>query len=76
MIIETWIAAIIVVALALIGMIALCMSINESQRLEEANKELAKARKEIAELKHYISVQKTKSIVGVANDFYNEGKKK
>ena len=76
MIIETWIAAIIVVALALIGMIALCMAINESQRLEEANKELAKAQKEIAELKHYISVQKTKSIVGVVNDFYNEGKKK
>ena len=33
-------------------------------------------REENAELKKYIAVQKTKNIINVANDFYNEGKKK
>lgn len=76
MIIETWIAAIIMIALASIGIIALFMSILEGERLEDANRELARVQKENAELKHYIAVQRTKSIIGVANDFNNEGKKK
>lgn len=76
MIIESWIAAIIIIALALIGIIALFMSILEGDRLEDANRELARVQKENAELKHYIAVQRTKSIIGVTNDFNNEGKKK
>jgi hypothetical protein len=76
MIIETWIAAIIMIALALIGIIALFMSILEGDRLEDANRELARVQKENAELNHYIAVQRTKSIIGVVNDFNNEGKKK
>jgi hypothetical protein len=76
MIIETWIAAIIMIALALIGIIALFVSILEGDRLEDANREIARVQKENAELKHYIAVQRTKSIIGVVNDFNNEGKKK
>lgn len=76
MIIETWVAAILICGIALMGILAIFYSLVESERLEETRKELASAQKENAELKHYIAVQRTKAIIGVANDFYNEGEKK
>jgi signal transduction histidine kinase len=76
MIIESWIAAIIMIALALIGIVALFMSIVEGQRLEDANHQIKRLEHENGELKRYIAVQRTKNIIGVANDFNNEGKKK
>ena len=76
MVIETWIAAIILCGISVMGIIAIFNAMVESQRREDAYKELMTAKQEIAELKHYISVQRTKAIIGVANDFYNEGEKK
>jgi len=83
MIIETWIAILIVVLIAIFGAIGTLgwmasSSKNEKlhEKLIEVYKENIEVYKENAELKNYIAVQKTKSIIGVANDFYNEGKKK
>ena len=76
MIIETWIAALIVVFISVLGAISTLGWLATSAKNEELHEQLLKSHKENAELKHYIALQKTKSIIGVANDFYNEGKKK
>jgi len=80
MIIETWIAILIVVLIAIfgaIGTLGWMASNSKNEKLhEKLHEKLMKVYKENAELKHYIAVQKTKSIIGVANDFYNEGNKK
>lgn len=76
MIIESWVAVLLMCGIALVGVIASFAALVESQRLEDTYKELMEVKQENAELKHYIAVQRTKSILGVANDFYNEGKKK
>ena len=76
MIIEPWIAALITVSIAVIC-IAVCVCLfEERQSHDRTRKELDSAREELADLKRYISVQKAKNIVNVANEFYNEGKKK
>jgi hypothetical protein len=76
MIIETWVAALITVCIAVMC-IAVCVCLLAEQKgHRETRQELDWAREEIADLKRYISVQKAKNIVNVANDFYNEGKKK
>lgn len=76
MLIETWIAAVIMCGISIMGIASILYALAESQRREDAYTELTKVREENAELRHYIAVQKTKSILGVANDFYNEGEKK
>lgn len=76
MILETWIAALITVCIAVMG-IAVCVCLMaEQKRHDETREELDLAREEIAMLQRYISMQKAKNIVNVANDFYNEGGKK
>ena len=76
MIIETWIAVFIVVLIAIFGAIGTLGWMASSSKNEKLHEKLIEVYKENAELKNYIAVQKTKSIIGVANDFYNEGKKK
>ena len=77
MIIETWIAAILFIAIGVIGIIlGLCL-ISEQNIHAKTREQLDLAREEIADLRRYISVQRAKNVVNVANDFYNEsGKKK
>ena len=76
MIIETWIAAILIVAICVMGMISGLCLLGEQQRHKATRDELDWAKEEIANLRKYIAVQKAKNVVNVANDFYNEGKKK
>ena len=76
MLIETWVALMLLIMLCAIGFIALVGWINDGKRLEDCRRENNMLREENAELKKYIAVQKTKNIINVANDFYNEGKKK
>jgi hypothetical protein len=76
MLIETWIAALMIIFIFIISAVSSLGWLVNNIKNEELNEQLLKAQKENAELKHYIAVQKTKSIIGVANDFYNEGKKK
>lgn len=68
MLIEAWVLAIIMLLLGLVGLISLLTALDLQQRLELE-------KEENAELKRYIAVQKTKNIIGVANDFYNEESK-
>ncbi len=77
MIIETWVAAILFIAIGVMGIIlGLCL-LSEQNDHKKTREELGWAKEEIAELKRYISVQRAKNVVNVANDFYNEsGKKK
>lgn len=76
MLIETWIAVMIIVFL-FIGFFILAISgITNDQRLENERAKNDALREENEELKRYIAVQKTKSIITVANDFYNEEEKK
>lgn len=76
MLIETWIAVLIVLFLFICNIALILSGMLGDQRLENERKRNNALQEENAELKRYISVQKTKSIIGVANDFYNEGKKK
>lgn len=76
MIIETWIAVLIIVALFLSNSILAISGMINDQRLENERERNDELQEENAELKQYIAVQKTKGIINVANDFYNEGKKK
>ena len=76
MIIETWIVALIIVFIGILGGISTLGWLANNIKNDELHEQLQAVQKENAELRHYIAVQKTKSIIGVANDFYNEGKKK
>lgn len=76
MLIESWVIAIFFLLVCGIAFMALVGWINEGKRLEDCRNENNSLREENAELKRYIAVQKTKNIINVANDFYNEGKKK
>lgn len=68
MLIETWVLAIIMLLLGFIGFFSLLTALDLQKRLELE-------KEENAELKRYITVQKNKNIIGVANDFYNEESK-
>ena len=76
MFIETWMLAFFVLVICGIALVALFGWINEGKKLEMSNRENDELQKENAELKRYIAVQNTKKIIGIANDYYNEGKKK
>ena len=76
MLIETWIAALIVIFIFVLGIISSLGWLVNNIKNDELHEQLEEVQRENAELRHYIAVQKTKSIIGVANDFYNEGKKK
>ena len=69
MIIESWIAALFVVLIAIIGCIGLVGWILSDQRCEEKDKI-------IAFLQEKNRILEGKLIVKTANEFYNEGKKK
>lgn len=76
MLIETWVAVLIVVFLFISNLTLIASGIANDQHLEDERARNDELQKENYELRHYIAVQKTKSIIGVANDFYNEGNKK
>ena len=76
MLIETWIAVLIVLFTFISNFALIASGMISDKRLENERKRNNALQEENAELKRYISVQKTKAIIGVANDFYNEGKKK
>lgn len=76
MLIETWIAVLIVVFLFITNSILAISGIINDQRLENERERNNALMEENAELKRYIAVQKTKAIIGVATDYYNEGEKK
>ena len=76
MILETWLAILIVVFIAILGAISSLGWLASNIANEKLHEQLLETYKENAELRNYIAVQRTKSIIGVANDFYNEGEKK
>lgn len=76
MILETWIAALIAIFISIFCAIGMLGWLATSIAKDKVYDELLESQKENAELKRYIAVQRTKSIIGVANDFYNERKKK
>lgn len=76
MLIETWIAVLIVVFLFISNLVLVLSGLLTDQRLDDERKINDELREENYELRHYIAVQRTKSIIGVANDFNNEGNKK
>ena len=69
MIIETWIAALFFILIAIIGGIGLVGWILSDQRCQEKDKT-------IALLREKNRILEGKLIVKTANEFYNEGKKK
>ena len=69
MFIETWIAALFFVLIAIIGGIGLVGWFTADQRLEEL-------RKENSALREKIRILQGKLIVKTANEFHNEVKKK
>ena len=76
MFIETWIAALIAVFLFITNIILAASGMMNDQRLEEERAKNEALMEQNAELKQYIAVQKTKSLIGVATDYYNEKEKK
>ena len=76
MFIETWIAALIAVFLFITNIILAASGMMNDQRLEEERAKNEALMEQNAELKRYIAVQKTKSLIGVATDYYNEKEKK
>lgn len=76
MLVETWVAAVMMLCLFIIGIALVISGILQDERLEKERKKVEALMEENAELKRYIAVQKTKGIIGVANDFYYEGSKK
>ena len=76
MFIENWVAVLILVFLFVSNLILTVSGMKNDQRLEDERAKNEALMEENAELKRYIAVQKTKGILGVANDFYNEGEKK
>ena len=76
MLIETWVAVLIALFLFISNLALIASGIANDQRLENERAKNKALMEENAELKRYIAVQKTKAIIGVANDFYNEGEKK
>ena len=75
MIIETWIAAVLVVGISLIGFMSSVCLLAEQQRHDKTREELKKALEEKADLEKYIGGLKAKHIIDVATKFC-EGKKK
>ena len=75
MIIETWIAAVLVVGISLIGFMSSVCLLAEQHRHDETRKELKRVMEENSDLKAYIEKQRAKHIFDMANKFY-EGKKK
>ena len=65
MLIETWIAALMIVFICVIGAIGNLGWLVTDIKNDELHKQLQKEQQKNAELEHYIAVQRTKSIIGV-----------
>ena len=76
MLVETWVAVLIALFLFVTNSILAVSGMKNDDRLEEERAKNEALMKENEELKRYIAVQKTKAIIGVATDYYNEGDKK
>ena len=76
MIIESWIAAILLACLGVMGLLALLSSMIESDKLEKSQEENARLREEINSRDIIIEKLNGKLLVKTATEFYNEGKKK
>lgn len=75
MIIETWIAAVLVVGISLIGFMSSVCLLAEQQRHDKTREELKRVMEEKTDLEKYIAGLKAKHIIEMSNKFY-EGKKK
>ena len=74
MLIETWVAALIFVFMGAIGLLAIANGMCLEDKLDEANKEIARLQEEIGDLKVIIEKHRREEIVRLANDYFNEGK--
>ena len=75
MIIETWVAAVLVIGICAMGIMSSVCLLAEQQRHDKTRKELKKVIEAKIDLEKYIAGLKAKHIVDVATKFY-EGKKK
>ena len=76
MIVETWIAAIILVFFFISNLALIVTGMLVEEKLENERIKNDELREENYALRRYIAAQKTKSIIGVANEYNDEGKKK
>ena len=76
MIIETWVAALFCMLLAIICIIGLLGWFTTDQRLDESREENNLLREQNDLLREKIHVLEGKLIVKTATEFYNEGNKK
>lgn len=75
MIIETWIAAVLVIGICAMGIMSGVCLLVEQQRHDETREELKRVIEEKTDLEKYIAGLKAKHIIEMSNKFY-EGKKK
>lgn len=75
MLIETWVAAVIILFLFISSFISNIGWIFTSDGLKEANKENKKLVKENEKLKALLIKERARRTVATASEFYNEGKK-